>query len=134
MSLAGGASSGAPCACGSGVPYGECCGPSVEDGVAAPTAEALMRSRYTAYALRREDHVFRTWHPRTRPPDVATDPSLTWTGLTVLATSAGGVDDETGTVEFRATWRAGSQRGELHELSRFERRGRRWVYVEGEQR
>jgi SEC-C motif-containing protein len=92
-----------------------------------------MRSRYTAYALRRHDHVFRTWHPRTRPADVAPDASLTWTGLTVLGTSDGGVGDTSGTVEFRATWQAGRQRGELHELSRFERRGGRWVYVEGEQ-
>lgn len=44
----------------------QCCGRYL-DGEAAPTAEALMRSRYTAFALRDEDYLFRTWHPRTRP-------------------------------------------------------------------
>ncbi len=93
-----------------------------------------MRSRYTAYALHRHDHVFRTWHPRTRPDEVATDPSLSWEGLTVLEVADGGAADDTGTVEFRAGWAAGGQRGTVHELSRFARRGGRWVYVDGDQR
>jgi SEC-C motif-containing protein len=93
-----------------------------------------MRSRYTAYALHRDDHVFRTWHPRTRPAEVTTDPSLAWTGLTILGTSAGGVGDGAGTVEFRATWEVGGQQGAMHELSRFERRAERWVYVDGDEK
>lgn len=122
------------CPCGTGRSYPECCAPFVEDGVPAPTAEQLMRSRYSAYALRREDHVWRTWHPRTRPADVTTDPTLAWTGLEVLATTGGGPEDERGTVEFRARWRVGTQDGRLRELSRFERRGGRWVYVDGDLR
>jgi SEC-C motif-containing protein len=122
------------CPCGTGRSYVECCAPYVEDGAPVPTAEALMRSRYTAYALHRDDHVFRTWHPRTRPAEVATDPSLAWTGLTILGTSAGGVGDGAGTVEFRATWEVGGQQGAMHELSRFERRAGRWVYVDGDEK
>ena len=53
----------------------------------AATAEELMRSRYAAYAVGDADHVFRTWHPRTRPDDLDPDPALTWTGLTDRAAS-----------------------------------------------
>ena len=51
------------CPCGSGTAYGACCGP-LHDGAPAPTAEALMRSRYTAYALDRTDQAAATWSPR----------------------------------------------------------------------
>ncbi len=121
----------APCPCGSGTAYAACCGP-LHDGAPAATAEALMRSRYAAYALGRTDHVFRTWHPRTRPDDVMPDPGVTWTGLEVLATEAGGPDDDTGVVEFRAHLRTVAGLQVLHETSRFERRGSRWVYVDGD--
>ena len=120
-----------PCPCGSGTAYGACCGP-LHDGAPAATAEALMRSRYTAYALGRTDHVFRTWHPRNRPDEVAPDPGVTWTGLEVLATEAGGPDDASGVVEFRARFRTAGAPQVLHERSRFERRGGGWVYVDGE--
>ena len=121
----------APCPCGSGTAYAACCGP-LHDGAPAATAEALMRSRYAAFALGRTDHVFRTWHPRTRPGDVTPDPGVTWTGLEVLATRAGGPDDDTGVVEFRAHLRTVAGPQVLHETSRFERRGGRWVYVDGD--
>jgi SEC-C motif domain protein len=102
----------------------------------ADTAEALMRSRYTAYALGDGDHLFRTWHPRTRTDDAAPDPRVRWTGLEVLDIVGGGPDDAEGVVEFRARWVSDDdgpvRRGELHERSRFLRRGGRWVYVEAE--
>jgi len=90
-----------------------------------------MRSRYAAYVVGEPDHVFRTWHPRTRPADVATGVGIAWQRLDVLATEAGGVDDEEGVVEFRATYETGGHVGVLHETSRFARRGGRWVYVDG---
>ena len=49
-----------------------------------------MRSRYAAYAVGELDHVFRTWHPRTRPLSIEPDPALTWTGLSVLDVVDGG--------------------------------------------
>lgn len=113
------------CPCGSDLPYGACCEP-FHDGAPAPTAEALMRSRYSAYVRGRDDYVFRTWHPRTRPPAVTS--SVAWTGLEIVRTADGGTDDDRGTVEFVAT--APGQR--LHEVSRFERRAGRWVYVDGD--
>lgn len=90
-----------------------------------------MRSRYSAYALGRTGHLFRTWHPRTRPPEVRGVPDLAWEGLTVTSTSDGGPHQDTGTVGFEARWRSTTtgERGVLNELSRFERRRGRWVYV-----
>lgn len=88
-----------------------------------------MQARYAAYALGESDYVFRTWHPRTRPDDVAPDPSLRWTGLEVVAASG---DDESGVVEFEAAYVTPAGRGTLHETSRFSRRGGRWVYVDGD--
>lgn len=120
-----------PCPCGSGSTYGACCGP-LHDGKAAETAEALMRSRYSAYAVGHLDYVFRTWHPRTRPAGLSPAPDLTWLGLEVLRTVDGGPTDDTGVVEFRARFRSPSGEQVMHETSRFERRGGRWVYVDGD--
>ena len=120
------------CPCGSGAPYAGCCEPLHDNRVPAATAEQLMRSRYAAYALGRLDHVLRTWHPRTRPHDLADVPGLTWTGLQVLATEAGGPDDDGGVVEFRASWSAPEGTGAQHERSRFARRAGRWFYLDGE--
>ncbi|WP_308457269.1 YchJ family metal-binding protein [Microbacterium sp. Ru50] len=117
-----------PCPCGGGS-FGSCCGP-VLDGRAAQTAEQLMRSRYTAFAVRDGAHLARTWHPVTRPDDIESDGPEQWTGLTVVR-AAGGPDDTEGTVEFTARWRSGTDSGELHEVSRFTRIRGRWLYVGG---
>lgn len=89
-----------------------------------------MRSRYSAYALRDADYLFRTWHPRTRPADVTVDPEIVWTGLEVLDTDAGGPDDDRGEVEFSARFNSSDGDGVMHERSRFERRAGRWLYVD----
>ncbi|GAA5015419.1 YchJ family protein [Terrabacter aeriphilus] len=133
----GGVTGAGPCPCGSGRPYAGCCGPLLSGDDPAGTAEALMRSRYTAYLLGDVGHLVRTWHPRTRPEDLELDPRTTWTGLTVLRTERGGPGDGDGVVEFVARWREPSARGtdrtgELHEVSRFTRRAGRWVYVDGD--
>lgn len=125
------------CPCGgvpAGAPFAECCAPYVRDGAAAPTCERLMRSRYTAFALRDAQHLWRTWHPRTRPREVADLDGMTWLGLTVRAAGAGGEDDESGTVDFVARFvtDAGEQ-GEVREHSRFARRAGRWFYVDGDE-
>jgi SEC-C motif-containing protein len=119
------------CPCGSGAPYAGCCA-RLHRGVADPaTAEELMRSRYAAYAVGELGYVFRTWHPRTRPDAVEPDPSLVWTGLAVLDVVGGEPEDETGEVEFEASYDRGGTSGRRHERSRFERRRGRWVYVDG---
>lgn len=91
-----------------------------------------MRARYSAYALGELDYVFRTWHPGTRPDRVSPTPGLTWTGLEIIRSAYGGASDATGEVEFVARYRSSGVVQEMHETSRFERRGGRWVYVSGD--
>ncbi|QDQ98518.1 YchJ family protein [Tomitella fengzijianii] len=131
----------APCPCGFGPAYGECCGRFLGaaggEPTAAPTAEKLMRSRYTAFVAGDAGHLLRTWHPDTRPRSLTLDPEVQWTRLTVLATTGGGLLEQTGTVEFVAQYRTrgpdGSlQRGRQHEHSRFVRVGGEWVYLDAE--
>lgn len=120
------------CPCGSTLAYDACCGPILRGERPAETAESLMRSRYTAYAVGDVDHVFRSWHPRTRPDDLTLEPGLRWTGLEILGHQAGGLEDEAGTVEFRAAWESDDDTGALHEVSRFARRAGRWCYLDGQ--
>jgi SEC-C motif domain protein len=119
-----------PCPCGSGADYQACCGPLHDGQSHARTAEELMRSRYSAFALGHADYLFRTWHPRTRPADVTVDPGLTWRGLNVTDTVAGGPDDGSGEVEFTARFESAGRVASLHERSRFERRAGRWFYLD----
>ena len=109
--------------------------PVVGVGLIEEAAQALMRSRYTAFVVGDEDYLFRTWHPRTRPEGPYCHPGTRWTGLTIHETVDGGADDETGIVEFTATYRSGDGRGgvvddALRERSRFTRRAGRWLYLD----
>jgi SEC-C motif-containing protein len=98
-----------------------------------PTPEALMRSRFTAFARKDADHLWRTWHPRTRPDAVEIDPNIRWDGLTVVTTTKGGEEDDTGTVTFKARYTSTGGPGLFREHSRFARRAGRWLYVDGDQ-
>ena len=110
--------------------YGECCEP-FHQGTKGPTAERLMRSRYSAYALGLDEYILSTWHPTTRPTDFAIDPDVRWYRLDILNRTAGGLLDSSGTVEFRAYFRSPSGSGDQHELSRFVRERGAWFYVDG---
>ncbi|MGS2616650.1 YchJ family protein [Micromonospora sp. LZ34] len=118
-----------PCPCGSGRPYADCCGPLHRGGTAA-TAEALMRSRFTAFALGDAAYLLLSWHSSTRPARLDLDPGQRWTRLEVIGTDCGGLFDTAGTVEFRAHYRAGGRPGTLTERSRFVREDGRWVYLD----
>lgn len=118
------------CPCLSGEAYGGCCGPSHRGEADAPTAERLMRSRFSAYAVGDAAYVLRTWHPSTRPASLDLDPGLRWYRLDIVGASRGGLLDQDGTVEFRARYRHPDGAGEQHELSRFRRVDGRWVYVD----
>jgi SEC-C motif-containing protein len=111
---------------------GECCGPRLAGDAAAPTAEALMRSRYTAFVVGDAAYLRASWHRSTRPPRLDLDEGVVWRGLQVLTTRSGGPFDDTGVVEFAARYRDGDVRGVLHETSRFVREGGRWFYVDGD--
>ncbi len=122
-----------PCPCGSGKRYAVCCG-ALHGGVRpARTAEALMRSRYSAYVLGLEAYLLDTWHPDTRPDalDLSQDRTR-WLGLQIHSTVAGGPDDASGQVRFTARYRLDGQDHRLDELSTFVRVNGRWVYVDGE--
>jgi SEC-C motif domain protein len=97
----------------------------------APTATALMRSRFSAFALADANYLLGTWHPSTRPDDLQLDSGLRWTRLDILATVGGGPFDPTGIVEFEAHYRAADGRGALHERSNFLRNAGQWFYVSG---
>jgi SEC-C motif-containing protein len=119
---------GRACPCGLGDDYHACCG-RFHAGAPAPTAESLMRSRYSAFAVGDAKYLLRTWHPSGRPQTLTLDPGLAWTRLAVLETDAGGLFDATGTVRFRAIYVQEGQRGVLAETSRFLRQDGRWTYL-----
>ncbi|MEV0392250.1 YchJ family protein [Polymorphospora rubra] len=120
------------CPCGSGQAYGDCCGRLHRGDTAAATAEQLMRSRFSAFAVGDTAYLLRTWHPTTRPARLTLDPGQRWTRLEILATDRGGLFDTTGGVEFRAHYRESGRPGALHEHSRFVREDGQWVYLDGE--
>ena len=121
-----------PCPCGSNKPYTACCARYVEGIEHAPTAEALMRSRYTAYTLLREDYLRATWHPTTRPAslDLAEDVRTKWLGLEVKRHEQ--KDADHAIVEFVARYKVEGRAHRLHEVSRFVREEGHWIYVDGD--
>lgn len=124
----------APCPCGAAARYADCCG-RYHVGPArghAPTAEALMRSRYSAYVLGLGDYLLDTWHASTRPPSVEFEPGLKWLGLEVRHHAL--QDPAHASVEFIARCKLAGRAQRLHELSRFVSEGGRWYYVDGDQR
>lgn len=127
-----------PCPCQSGLSFAACCGPILA-GAPAPTALALMRSRYTAYARGDVAHLVRTLAPEHRAGFDAADvragmQTTQWLGLEILGTEDGGAADSSGIVEFVARFQAQGQMRALHERSRFRRDegDGNWVYVDGE--
>lgn len=121
------------CPCGSGRAYADCCarwhaGPL---HLQAPSAEALMRSRYCAYVLGLHDYLLATWHPSTRPVALEpAEPGLRWLGLQVRSHTLQGED--AATVEFVARSKLGGRAHRMQETSRFVRENGRWTYVDGD--
>jgi SEC-C motif-containing protein len=120
----------AKCPCGTGEPAAACCGRLHSGQQTAATAEQLMRSRYSAFALGEEAYLLSSWHPSTRPKRLRVDPAQEWTHLEIVGRTGGGPFHAEGTVEFRAHYRAGGRDGVLHENSRFVREDGEWRYVE----
>ena len=120
------------CPCGTPLPMSECCGPLLEGRIGAPTAERLMRSRYTAFTVLDAEYLLRTWHPDTRPSTLDLDDRRRWAGLEILGTTGGGMLHTTGTVEFVAHFRDAGARhpGSQRENSTFSRVDGAWVYVD----
>lgn len=122
-----------PCPCGLGM-YEDCCGIYHHKNQAAPTAEALMRSRYSAYALGLIDYVYQTHHPKHRGDKAGMQQwaeQVRFVQLEVLDTFQGQPQDKIGKVSFRAHYVLEGQRQVLKETSRFKRYKGQWVYVDG---
>lgn len=120
-----------PCLCGSGQTLVACCD-RFHRGEVAPDAEALMRSRYSAYVLGLEPYLIATWHPSTRPARLGldSDSNTKWLGLDVRHHA--NIDENTATVEFVARYKVGGRAARLHETSRFVREDGRWFYIAGD--
>ena len=124
------------CPCQSGKTFGECCGPVISGEIKAPTAEALMRARYSSYvtgsveflktsstaAVQEEfdENYSRAWSK-----------AATWHGLEIISTEKGGEGDDTGVVEFRATYTANGEFCNHHEVSTFVREADGWKFEDG---
>ena len=120
------------CYCGSGLPFLDCCSPLLAGIRPAATAEALMRSRYTANVLKNTGYLLKTWHSSTRPAGMDGENIPVWCGLTVLAVYRGRQGDRQGMVEFSALYKTGAGMGVLHERSRFVFEKSCWFYVDGD--
>jgi SEC-C motif domain protein len=120
------------CPCGNKLAYAGCCGRYLDGGEPAPTAEALMRSRYSAYVLQREDYLLATWHASTRPVrlGLAEDVPTKWIGLEIKRHEL--QDADHAIVEFVARYKVQGRAHRLHETSRFIREDGRWLYVDGD--
>jgi SEC-C motif-containing protein len=112
------------------LPFFACCGPYLTELAAAPDAEALMRSRYSAFVLERADYLLATWHASTRPAALDFAPGAKWLGLDVRSHRL--LDADHAEVEFVARCREAGRATRLHERSRFVREGERWYYLEGD--
>ena len=126
-----------PCPCASNLTYDRCCEPYLTGKKTPQTAEKLMRSRFTAYALARADYLAATTAAGEREKlDVAEleryCKAVKCISLKVLSTQAGGPGDETGEVVFHAKLLINGKRMLHWEKSRFVREEGRWVYLDGE--
>ena len=126
-----------PCPCGrldahsKPLPYAQCCGRFIDADLAAPDAESLMRSRYTAHVRGAAHYLRETWHSSTRPADASPTPGAHWLGLQVRTHRL--VDESHAQVEFVARWRVGGQAAmRQHERSRFRYEDGRWFYLDGD--
>jgi SEC-C motif domain protein len=124
------------CPCGSGLAYAECCEPIIKGKRPAETAEALMRSRYSAYVKVEADYIFETTHPKHREGydhegTKEWAESSEWQGLEIISTKNGGPEDATGEVEFIARF---SEKGEPrvhHERALFKKEKNGWFFTDG---
>ena len=114
--------------------FSACCGPYLNDFALtpAPDAESLMRSRYSAFVLKRADYLLASWHDSQRPASVEFEAGAKWLGLEVRQHRV--TDPTHAEVEFVARQKSpASPAIRLHERSRFVREGGRWYYLDGEQ-
>jgi len=124
------------CPCNSGLPYEDCCEPLIKGTVKAPGPEALMRARYSAFAQQEMPYLLETLHPGQRSDyDDAGAARWAresdWTGLEILKVTGDPATENTGTVEFRASYRRNKEKLEHHELAEFHKTNGTWYFYDG---
>jgi SEC-C motif-containing protein len=126
-----------PCPCGSGRSYAECCEPYISGVEKPPTAEVLMRSRYSAYAEHVIDYIIGTCVREEGREAIDVKETREWSeqskwlGLKILSTDKGGANDSQGTVEFEASYERNGLRDLHHEQARFKKVDGQWLYEDG---
>ncbi len=119
-----------PCPCGGALNLEHCCFPYIYGGVVVPTAEKLMRSRFTAYCLQNAEYLFNTTHVSqkkyTNKSDILAWAKLnTWQKLEII-------DFSDNMVEFKAYYLDEYQKPQIHhEKSTFINFQDAWYYVDG---
>lgn len=125
------------CHCGSPIDFEQCCDRYIEQSKQPKTAEQLMRSRFTAFKLKKYQYLIDT-HQVEPPNDLSSfDSKVKWLGLKIVATDLGSTSDNSGTVEFVAFYQTSNDIDnniieQLHEKSRFKKVNNRWMYINGE--
>jgi SEC-C motif-containing protein len=121
-----------PCLCGSSLDYQNCCYLYHSGKNLAATAEALMRSRFTAYAMHNANYLRATWELHKCPAqiDLSKD-TAQWQRLEIINTKKGGIKDDKGIVEFKAYYLLDGEESVMNEISRFKRVAGRWFYLDG---
>lgn len=117
------------CPCGSTKTYAQCCKLYHDGLINPPTAEALMRSRYSAYVFKLREYLLRTWHESSRPKFLDFNKSLKWLYLEIISSEAGLESDTEGYVEFKAHYREAKKKAYLHEKSLFRKIEGKWLYL-----
>ena len=121
-----------PCLCGSGIEYQQCCGPYHSGEKVPATAEALMRSRYSAYVLRYAAYLQETWDATKRPEKIDfSREKIDWLRLEITETKKGGIKDSKGVVAFKAFFMLDDEEHVMNEISRFTKINGRWFYLDG---
>lgn len=118
-----------PCPCGAAASYTECCQP-LHQGTPAASPEALMRSRYSAFAMGDSDYLLASWHPHTRPTSLQLEPDVRWRRLVIH--EAMPVSGDAGVVRFTAISQQDGQWHQLTESSRFMKVDGYWRYHQGD--
>jgi len=124
------------CPCGSNRDYSACCGQYISGKAKAPTAEALMRSRYSAYVEHAIDYIINTCVHRGRD-DIDYKSTRDWSeqskwlGLKIVSKEKGGPSDTEGVVEFEAVYERDGLKDIHHETAKFKKEKDEWLYVEG---
>jgi len=121
------------CLCGSKIDQAGCCTAYHSGTKAAPTAEALMRSRFTAYAIHNEAYLLETWDNTKCPDsvDFSKEEKVEWTNLHIISQKKGRKKDHKGIVEFKAYYTLNGDEYVINEISRFVKKEGKWFYLDG---